>query len=167
MKNFLSPRAGGGAWERGYSKCLSRLKSAHGDRNRALQDERGVIPCTKVKRTCPKTFLSSSFYSQAQQPLCAVNLQVMATHLSLSHPFCSLCEQRLPAVLISYRNTSGDFFDSISHRDARSSIRTTPSPPQVHSLLPAAVRGTGRELSSFLVLFRCSPVPSGYPFLPI
>ena len=44
-------------------------------------------------------------------------------------------------MLISDRNTSGDLFDSISHRDARSSILTTPSPPQVHSLLPATVRG--------------------------
>lgn len=46
-------------------------------------------------------------------------------------------------MLISYRNTSGDLFDSISHRDARSSILTTPSPPQVHSLLPANSEKTG------------------------
>ena len=40
----------------------------------------------------------------------------------------------------TYWNTSGDFLNRISHRDARSNILTTPSPPQVHNLLPSIER---------------------------
>ena len=40
----------------------------------------------------------------------------------------------------AYWNTSGDFLNRISHRDARSNILTTLSPPQVHSLLPSIER---------------------------
>ena len=60
----------------------------------------------------------------------------------------------------AYWNTSGDFLNRISHRDARSNILTTLSPPQVHSLLPSIEREKVSEYQPEGVILVPKPLPS-------
>lgn len=60
----------------------------------------------------------------------------------------------------AYWNTSGDFLNRISHRDARSNILTTLSPPQVHSLLPSIEREKVSEYQPEGVILIPKPLPS-------
>ena len=68
------------------------------------------------------------FYSQAQQPPCAVTQRVKPTHLPLSHPFCLQSKQSLsPKCIAQYWHKQKKFLISCSN--GREGLGTTLTSP--------------------------------------